>query len=202
MQYFFFSICLYSCIQKSEHSYGSLSQNEINEINAIFEEISELEEKYASTALDMTDSLLDIEEKQFCSLNSIVDKKKLLILHFSSLDCSVCVDSVFKCLEESGINSSSFAILCNISSNSRNVGILKERYNFKGRVYKILSRQGVLNDLDNRIHKPYFFVLDSSLCLKDFFIPTKYDTDRLKKYLDYIYKSNIAHHFDTKPNKK
>ena len=150
--------------------------------------ILQVEKKHLGSLLEYSDSLYNPDIFHFTSFNQLVkDNRKLLFFKYSSLDCSVCADSVLQYITTSKIIPNNIGIITSSKNSYRNIKVFRDKYNYTGLIYLIKDR-GFHKELDS-LKRPYFFTLNSSKEINNLFIPSKYDIKRLTQYLDRIHES-------------
>lgn len=141
------------------------------------------------------DSLLLIKNMSNKEEKKVVDifhgKNKLLICRFSELSCEECmIYCILKTISYSDSIGKDNIAFWGDYENSKDLRVLKERLGIEDMdVYKL----PYINIPAERIGSPYYFVIDSTLTMSDFFIPDSSFPNLANHYFELIKKKYFMH---------
>lgn len=104
-----------------------------------------------------------------------------LVFIFSNYDCSTCVQDQLDLISKSKFTKENIYVLCN-NHTEKDMNLIR-RYFLKDSRINLLR---IIDNYDNKINFPYYFILDSTLLMKKFFIPSKDDTTYTQQYFSAI----------------
>lgn len=130
--------------------------------------------------LDLTD-----EQGKMTSLQSLLSDKYTLVLNYSELNCSSCVEKQIKLLDKAidAIGTKN-VLICASYTNSRELLLFKRMNQVKVPIFNLgTSGLGIKAEEAN---SPIFFVLSNDLKINNVFLPLEYDPDLTNSYLDQV----------------
>lgn len=147
------------------------------------------EEENKNLQLDGNLELLDIAGKTVLAKD--VFKTNSLVLRFSELNCGECIDAEIKALLDNKDKIKTDVILIAYYQNPRDLFVFYKEFQKKGltNIKMYLSPdKGLAIPLDKQ-NVPYYFCVNSSLIMNNFFIPQKEKPKLSQVYLDYTSKN-------------
>ena len=128
---------------------------------------------------------LTSEEGQQVRLKSLLFGTYTLVLYYSELHCSSCVEKQIKLLNKAAETIGSKNILISTSyTNTRELLLFKRMNQIKLPIYN-LGSEGLGLSTD-KVQSPVFFVLSKDLKTQNIFVPLEFDPELTMSYLDKI----------------
>jgi len=149
--------------------------------NQTIERLSEINDKYfnsfqhqfetESSYID-TDVLLIKFNGDIVKLGNLIGGTPKLILRYTEYECQACVIEEIKRLNElSNIIGKNNIIILSSYSNDRDAIIFSKYYKVLPTIYNISNEKLKLNP--SKHQRPYLFILDNDLIIKNLFFPLK-----------------------------
>lgn len=170
-------------LEKNNVSINSKYKNEksINDIRNF-----NLKTIYLNNGLSISDTIKVTNEKGDILLLKDIIKSTKLIFRYSELNCDVCVDKQFEALNKYiDIYGSENILILSQYNKLRNLNIFKRINNIKLSVFNLAT---IISNMEiEKAGLPYFFIIDSHLTTKDFFIPIKEIDNYTHSFLEKIH---------------
>lgn len=140
--------------------------------------------EFQSSKIDQNIFFLDEEEKKI-PLSQIDLRTPKLVFKYSSLNCNTCVDEQIRLFKEISkkIGSENTLIITDYNTPRELTQFLRMNQ-IDNQILNLRSAK--LTEIDNSL--PYFFVLDTTYCLKELFVPLRDFPNSTLIYLNQIMK--------------
>lgn len=188
------SMLLYSCIGNNSNSQAlnselNSSKNQISRFKQEYLAVFGLQKQFENSEINKSIQLTD-DHGEKTNLSVLLKDRKVVIFHYSELNCDECVISELKKLTlfiDSGRINSKDVIVLSKYSNVRHMWVFKKTNGFKVKFYNIDGEDLV----GGKITSPYYFIADNTFKLNKLFIVSKDLPDATKIYITKFKNSTI-----------
>ncbi|MCX6149235.1 MAG: redoxin domain-containing protein [Ignavibacteriales bacterium] len=125
------------------------------------------------------------DKSQIITLSNLIGNSPKIILKYSELGCSVCIDKQIENLKKVSqkIGNQNIIILASYRQK-KNLILFKRLNKLNFEIYNMKEQEFGL--VPEQYHLPYFFIIDSTMQMKYIFIPSKDLPELSEVYFRYI----------------
>ena len=134
------------------------------------------------SVLDSNKIIYDVNNKEY-TLSNVIKEGGRIIIRYSELNCNVCIDSLFSCIDNHLNKKEKQQIHILASYHNRNDLLIFKRINNLS--YPIYRTDSLGISLEN-LNEPFIFVLNKDYSISHLFIPHKERPQDTRRYLNIV----------------